>query len=213
MIRAGMFFPFFEYFKKKTEWLDKKESQKNGKMRSTLAGSFLARTITSFFSFPFELIKIREQANSENTKNMSHFNFAKKVFEKKGKYSKIFLLYFQKELYFSLIFWSLMQKLTEKFAKTKNGKTDLFFTAKAAFFCGAFSSLLTYPFDLVATNQILYSPHFDSSSTLATIRYFVGNYGWRYFLNGLTLRIIRSSVNSVLFVGTFQYFKNNENAE
>lgn len=213
IVRAGMFFPFFEYFKQKSEWLDKNTPENNSKMRSTLVSSFLARAITSIFSFPFEVVKIREQAGSENIKILSHLDLAKKFINKKGKYSKIFLVYFQRELYFSLIFWTMMEKLTHKFGEEQNAKKDLWVTGKSAFFCGALSSLITYPFDLIATNQILSSTNFNSSSSLATIKFFVGNYGWRYFLNGLSLRIIRSSINSMLFVGTFQYFKNKENFE
>lgn len=217
-IRAGMFFPFFELFRKRLAFLDgmfrrgSDANPKNERLVSTVCGSFLARSITSFVAFPLELLKIRRQAQGDITRPVAIRELAREVVREPRKYTRIFWLYFQREVYFTLIFWSVMEQIEERLGPKDTPHPSLAFTAKSAGFSGALAALVTYPFDMVATNNIISSDRFDSRSTKQTVRYFVQNFGWRYFLNGLSLRVLRSSVNSMIFVSTYKYFKRHEDS-
>ena len=161
-------------------------------------------------AFPLELLKIRRQALGDLSNPVNLGSLFREMCQEPRKYSRIFWLYFQREIYFTLIFWTAMEQLEERFGTMDASGPTLGFTAKSAAFSGALASLVTYPFDMIATRNILQSDKFDSASTKQTIGYFVKNFGWRYFLNGLELRMLRSSVNSMIFISTFRYFKQKE---
>ena len=205
VIRIGCFFPIFEFFKIKAKRNLPDHSQIE--MSSTLIGSSFARFITTVTSFPFEVSKIRAQTGQFKGNN-SFFRNSINIIKERKKYVSIFSAFFQRELIFTLIFWSIFEKLREKRKIYYNNNiNDIRLKVHSAFISGAVASFITFPFDIIQTNLIVDKNPIGFFQILILMRQ---KYGISFLFNGLFIRMLKGSITTGVFFTIYELLKINE---
>jgi hypothetical protein len=213
LVRSGMFFPIFELFKSKIFhqfwWL-----KGNQEVGTSVVASLLTRTITSVVSFPLEISKIRQQSSNFDLSDNAIKSTSRAIFKHPKRYFSIFLQFYQRELYFSGIFWLLFSKLNLSYNSNEDGllsKThEIFNKGKIAFFAGGVASILTYPFDIIQTNKLLNISEFGHKNGLNVLRTLKKQHGMSFFTNGLSVRILRGCLINSIYISVYELLKSNE---
>lgn len=194
MIRTGLFFPFFDFFKERLAGSIERE------LYSSVVSSALTRTITSLVSFPFEVTRIQKQSGKFDGSSLK--NSFRIIANDKRHFAKVFSAFWGKEMTFSLVFWSVFEFLREKFDTGFQQKIACAFTA------GSISALMTFPFDLVQTYRVIdfKSEKFNGNS-LQLIKNVYEKNGGGFFVNSLILRTCRGAMMNGIYICLYEGLK------
>ncbi len=202
-IRVGLFFPTMEFFKVKTKKI--LPHHLNVEMTSTLVGSFIARFFTSVISFPNMVSQIRAQSG-EFKKDNTYLKNMHNIVNNPKKYSISFLAFFQREVVFTMFFWSIYEQMRKMNKKYYNDDiNDIQLKIKSSLVGGFFAAFLTYPFDIIQTNVIVSKQKTDFLRVLSGLR---NKYGMSFFFNGLFVRMFKGSIMNGIFFTIYEGLKN-----
>lgn len=143
VLRAGMFFPLFELFKKALE------PQFERELYSSLVCSALTRTVTSVASFPLEMLRVVSQ--SSTLARPSALQSLRSLRANRTQSLSAFAFFWQKEMVFSAIFWSAYELIRENLPHSDSLQGRM----AAAALAGGLSGAGSFPFDVAAAYRIL----------------------------------------------------------
>jgi len=215
LLRSGMFFPIFELFRTSTDKLFAWMPQ-NQEVASAMLASVLTRTITSILSFPLEVSKIRQQSLNFNPNEQAVAKSSQAIINNPRKYLSIFAQFYQRELYFSAIFWMIFSKLnliynhTERADYLSSNYHEIWNKGKIAFLAGGIASILTYPFDIIQTNKLLNIEEFGHQNGVAVLRSLTRQHGFSFYTNGLSVRILRGCLINSIYISVYELLKAQE---
>ena len=206
MIRVGIFFPTrdvcIEAFKQNFA----PDHFLNQEFNRSIASTILARTVSSFASFPFEVRKIDSQQKSGGRSLQ-----IRKILSD-WKMMSVFLQYNQKEMLSSLVFWVTFEKVkgnmknqqynaTQGSGERQNG--EFWLNVKCAMVSGFLSSLATHPNDYLTTlTNVLKKDTSGQNGALTVINKIKQRNGLSSILAGSLMR-----ANKNMFLnGIFFYF-------
>lgn len=205
LIRTGMFYPLFELIKFRIRPLF---SEKNKEVYSSTVGSGLARSIVTVVSFPFEILKIMAQSGDQNVYRASMLNTIRELIRKRSNYSIVLLNFFQREIFFSLIFWYLFEKRRAylKAHDTNHSLSELRVKINSAFWGGFVASIMTFPYDIVQTNKIIHEK-LKNTNSLRLLIWLKNTYGWSILTNGLFVRTTKGCLTTGIFFTLYEFLK------
>lgn len=137
IVRTGLFFPIFDFFK------DKLQPHVQRELYRSILSSTVARTITSIFSFPIEVTRIERQSKKTQS---SVLNSLRSIRSQPRRFFNIYMNFWSKEMIFSIIFWSVYELLREKFDREPH---HLWNKSACALLAGCCSALCSFPADFV----------------------------------------------------------------
>lgn len=205
LIRVGLFYPSFEIIKFNLKPFFPEETKE---VYSSTIGSGIARSIVTLISFPFEISKVMAQSGEHNTTRAKLVNTLRDMIAHKSNYSIVFWNFFQREIFFSLIFWYVFEK-RRAYLKAKDVNrelTELKVKINAAFCGGLIASIVTYPYDIIQTNKIIHDK-FKTKNSIKILYYLRNTYGYSFLMNGLFVRMVKGCLTSGIFFTVYEYLK------
>lgn len=205
LIRVGLFYPTFEIIKFNIKPLF---SEKKKEVYSSTVASGIARSAVTLISFPFEISKIMAQSGGHNTKRAKILNTVREMIRNKSNYSIVFWNFFQREMFFSLIFWYVFET-RRQYLKSRDVNHDLseLKVKINSAFCGGFvASIITFPYDIIQTNKIIHEK-FKTTNSIKILYYLKTTYGWSFLINGLFVRMVKGCFTSGIFFTVYEYLK------
>lgn len=204
-IRVGLFYPIFEMVKSRSKFLFPEEKKE---LYSSMVGSGISRSIVTLISFPFEVTKIVSQTKLDNKKKAKLLYTLKAIRKEPYKFSTIFLNFFQREMFFSLLFWWILEKTRKRLNEENYSWADSDFKAKivGAAVGGFVASCCTFPYDIIQTNKIIHKFP-DNLGSIGLIKHLKSKYGWSFLINGMFVRVVRGSTITGIFFSIYELLK------
>lgn len=152
-----------------SEWSKSAGTTKIDYILPTISG-FTAKAISQTVTFPLEYMATLKQANITLLKKNLIHGFG-------------YTLY--RELLYSACFWTIQENLYKGFQKTMKSDANAYVTS--GFLASAFSSILSYPFDLFKTWKISHPEFFVHGHPFSVARKIAKEKGTSVIFAGSTI--------------------------
>jgi len=195
LISSTLYFSFYESIRKEIK------NYSNHHILLPLYSSLIARSITTFITFPFEYLRTVQQ--SQKSGNISF----------KKNYGAGFMALYQRELLFSSIYWVLVENIRSKI-KTLSGLEEeyrsksvlLLSNIIAGASSGGIASVVTLPLDVVKTRRQVSPASYKSKSSSQILREIYQSEGVQALFSGLRQRLIRTMLATSTVLTLYELF-------